>query len=163
MKNYIKLLLLIVLITCLKGCGKDSNPVESSGRLIGNLTLSDENGEQKNEFVIGQNIELKYTITNISRKKVNYSITGPGIVFKIYKDGVLLKTSTDGISFPYVVRYSSISSGEFIYDKWSFRTTDYNTSAIVFPAGNYSAEASIKYKFSDSLYAIKKADFTISQ
>ncbi|MGD8782734.1 MAG: hypothetical protein PVH88_27735 [Ignavibacteria bacterium] len=153
--------LIIVMLVLLNSCNNDDSIVMYDNISI-QFSLHNTGGDETTVFKSGEDIEMRFFITNMSGKDLSYHYTGVPLIYEIYNSDTVFATSIDGLVFPQVVIGNEIKYGETYQSKWLGPNAPYREPQIQLPVGKYKAYVKHGSFFDD--YQIKETsaiEFTI--
>jgi hypothetical protein len=119
-------------------CDSFDGSGDDDTKLFKELTILDTLGNQKSSFMSGEEFQLRFTLTNQTRRDLTYHFTGFPVVFHVVQGDSVIATSTDGYIFPQVVLTGTLYRDSTIIYTWRAPNTPARESKIVLPPGQYT-------------------------
>ena len=158
MKKYYLILIMFVILS---SCTNDDSIVMYRN-IATHFSLYDTSGDETTKFKSGNDIEMRFSLTNMSGEDLSYSYTGSPVIFEIHQVDTVIATSMDGIGFRLIVLQDEIKNGETFRSNWFVENTAQRDSTLELPVGEYEAYVSHIPFFNE--YKIQKTEkivFTI--
>lgn len=138
MHQYIKLFLLIFLITTIK-CKQPLDPLLNNG-VKTFFYLADSTGKKETKFNIGEDIYFHYLTINNSHSTYDYVVSnsGPIVTFEVFHNDSLIGTSDDEFCYLQVIVYGKLTSKDTLKYTVSWLSNEYHS---MLHTGKYTAKA----------------------
>lgn len=150
MKRWI---VIVAVLSVLWACQNFQNILNSSNSsretdLQTSFFLQNASGHKTTIFEFGQDIFFHYEIQNHTAHDLPFQNpdTGPFASFSLYKDGLLIGTSDDGLAYATMIVLDTLSAGEVMKRQYSWLETPQHGKL---PTGNYLAVVHPRLHFED--------------
>ena len=130
--------------------------------LVTELRLFDRNGNEANVFRVGEEFDMRLSVTNRTDNPQSFTFGRPRFFFQVRIGDSLVSSSTDGIAFITIVERGTLRQGQSDSDVWRAPNSEATPGRIVLPLGQYQARALFGGVFDEfGMLPAKTMSFTV--
>jgi hypothetical protein len=140
MKKAIKWLFVTIISVLLLSCLQDPVDIPDSGDIF---FLSNFSGDPTTTFQSGEDFFMHFCLVNTTNDTLDFTVgdSRPPVTFYIYKNGIQIASSIDGLCFAHVVMYYKLDPGDTLKGLWLAPTAPILSSHNILSPGRYKARA----------------------
>ncbi len=135
------LMVFLLLPLFLRGCDQFFFSPVIPDKVTPTLALYDLSGRPAWVFRSGEDFDVRYTLTNLTRTDICYQYGPPEVAFKIFLGDSVIATSADGLAFPQIIIPKCIRAGETFQSHWIAPNSLGRIPRISLPPGIYTMRA----------------------
>jgi len=156
-----------ILLFTLVSCDLFESEEFSKDNVLSSFSITDTNGVSKNQFKVGEDFVLTFSVINMSDKPLHYTYSYPIIVYSILSADSVAATSTDYMMYIQPIIQEDLTNAEEFIDFWIGPNTPGRIASIgklTLPVGNYTARINHSVFFDEySSSPLEDIDFQVVQ